>query len=115
MSRVKHSVATHRRKKRVLKAAKGQFLDRSKQYQQARRSLLHSMAYAYRDRKNKKRALRSLWILRINSACRSEGLTYNRFMHGLKKANIAIDRQMLSELAISNPESFSKLVEIAKG
>lgn len=115
MSRVKHSVATHRRKKRVLKAAKGQFMDRSKQYQQAKRSLLHSMAYAYRDRKNKKRVLRSLWILRINSACRSEGLTYNRFMHGLKKANVAIDRQMLSELAISNPESFNKLVEIAKG
>lgn len=115
MPKIKHSVATHRRKKRVLKAAKGQFMDRSKQYQQAKRSLLHSMAYAYRDRKNKKRVLRSLWILRINSACRSEGLTYNRFMHGLKKASITIDRQMLSELAISNPESFNKLVAIAKG
>ena len=74
MARVKHSVSTHKRKKRVLKMAKGQFADRSKQYQQARRSLMHSLAYAYRDRKMKRRTLRSLWIVRINAACRNAGI-----------------------------------------
>jgi large subunit ribosomal protein L20 len=115
MSRVKHSVSTHRRKKRVLKMAKGQFADRSKQYQQARRSLLHSLAYAYRDRKMNRRSLRSLWIVRINAACRNAGLTYSRFMQGLRKAKITLDRKMLSELAIHDPASFARLVEIAKG
>ena len=95
--------------------AKGQFADRSKQYQQARRSLLHSLAYAYRDRKMKRRSLRSLWIVRINAACRNAGITYSRFMQGLRKAKIALDRKMLSELAIHDPASFAKLVEIAKG
>jgi len=114
MPRVKHSVSTHRRKKRVLKRAKGQFGDRSKQYQQARRSLLHSMAYAYRDRKVKKRELRALWILRINAACRNADTTYARFMQGLKKAKIELDRKVLSEMAISDPGAFNKLVEITK-
>lgn len=115
MSRVKHSVSTHRRKKRVLKMAKGQFADRSKQYQQARRSLLHSLAYAYRDRKMNRRSLRSLWIVRINAACRNAGITYSRFMQGLRKAKITLDRKMLSELAIHDPASFARLIEIAKG
>ena len=115
MPRVKHSVATHRRKKRVLKMAKGQFGDRSKQYQQARRSLLHSLSYAYRDRKNKKRVLRSLWIVRINAACRNEGMTYSGFIKGLKKVKVDLDRKILSEMAISDPAGFSKLIEIAKG
>jgi large subunit ribosomal protein L20 len=115
MPRVKHSVSTHRRKKRVLKRAKGQFADRSKQYQQARRSLMHSMVYAYRDRKVNRRTLRSLWIIRINAACRNTGITYSRFIQGLKKAKIDLDRKVLSELAINDPAAFSKLVEIAKG
>ena len=115
MARVKHSVSTHKRKKRVLKMAKGQFADRSKQYQQARRSLMHSLAYAYRDRKMKRRTLRSLWIVRINAACRNAGFTYSRFMQGLSKALIALDRKMLSVLAIPDPAAFARLVEIAKG
>ena len=115
MARVKHSVSTHKRKKRVLKMAKGQFADRSKQYQQARRSLMHSLAYAYRDRKVNRRNLRSLWIVRINAACRNAGITYSRFMQGLRKAKIVLDRKMLSELAIHDPAAFARLVEIAKG
>ena len=115
MARVKHSVSTHKRKKRVLKMAKGQFGDRSKQYQQARRSLMHSLAYAYRDRRMKRRTLRSLWIVRINAACRNAGITYSRFMQGLRKGKIDLDRKMLSELAINDPASFARLVEIAKG
>jgi len=115
MPRVKHSVSTHRRKKRVLKLAKGQFADRSKQYQQARRSLLHSLSYAYRDRKVKRRTLRGLWIVRINAACRATGITYSRFMQGLKKAKIDLNRKVLSELAISDPAGFARLIEIAKG
>jgi large subunit ribosomal protein L20 len=115
MPRVKHSVSTHRRKKRVLKRAKGQFSDRSKQYQQARRSLLHSLVYAYRDRKVNRRTLRGLWIVRINAACRNAGITYSRFMQGLKKAKVDLNRKVLSEMAISDPASFARLIEIAKG
>ncbi|MDP3143066.1 MAG: 50S ribosomal protein L20 [Candidatus Omnitrophota bacterium] len=115
MSRVKHSVSTHRRKKRVLKRAKGQFGDRSKQYQQARRSLLHSLVYAYRDRKVNRRTLRGLWIVRINAACRNAGITYSRFMQGLKKSKVDLNRKVLSEMAVSDSASFARLVEIAKG
>lgn len=114
MVRVKHSVSTHKRKKRVLKKAKGQFLDRSKQYQQARRSLLHSMAYAYRDRKVKKREFRRLWITRLSAACRAAGITYGKFINGLKKAKIEINRKMLADLAVSDPKAFERIVEIVK-
>ena len=114
MVRVKHSVSTHKRKKRVLKKAKGQFLDRSKQYQQARRSLLHSMAYAYRDRKVKKREFRALWIVRINAACRACGITYSKFISGLNKAKVGINRKMLADLAVNDPKAFTKIVELVK-
>jgi len=114
MVRVKHSVSTHKRKKRVLKKAKGQVLDRSKQYQQARRSLLHSMAYAYRDRKVKKREFRALWIVRINAACRACGITYSKFISGLTKAKIGINRKMLADLAVNDPQAFTKIVELVK-
>jgi LSU ribosomal protein L20P len=114
MVRVKHSVSTHKRKKRVLKKAKGQFLDRSKQYQQAKRSLLHSMVYAYRDRKVMKREFRRLWIVRINAACRASGTTYARFMNGLKKAKVVIDRKMLADLAVKDPKAFEKIIELVK-
>jgi large subunit ribosomal protein L20 len=114
MVRVKHSVSTHKRKKRVLKKAKGQFLDRSKQYQQARRSLLHSMAYAYRDRKVKKREFRRLWIVRLNAACRELGITYARFVNGLKKAKVIINRKMLADLAVNDPKAFKEIVELMK-
>jgi len=115
MAKVKHSVATRRRKKRTLKSAKGFWGDRSKQYQQARRTLMHALVYAYRDRRNKKRAFRGLWITRINAACRQAGLTYSQLIHGLKKAKVNIDRKILAELAVNDSAVFKKLIEIAKG
>lgn len=114
MPRIKHSVSTHRRKKRLLKKAKGQFLDRSKRYQQARRSLARSMVYAYRDRKVKKRDFKQLWIIRINAACREGGISYSRFLKGLTTAGVAINRKMLADLAVKSPEAFSELVKVAK-
>jgi large subunit ribosomal protein L20 len=114
MAKIKHSAATKRRKKRVLKAAKGFWLDRSKQFQQARRALLHALTYAYRDRKARKRDFRGLWITRINAACRAEGITYSRFMAGLKKAQVALDRKMIAEIAVKDEKVFKQLLEIAK-
>lgn len=114
MARIKHSVSTHRRKKRLLKKAKGFFLDRSKRYQQARRTLMKGMVYAYRDRKVKKREFRALWIARINAACRQSEINYSRFIRGLTQAGVLINRQALSELAIKSPEAFSELVKLAK-
>lgn len=115
MAKVKHSVATRRRKKRTLKEAKGFWGDRSKQYQQAKRSLMHAKVYAYRDRRVKKRDFRHLWVTRINAACRQMDITYSRFINGLKKANVGLDRKILSDLAINDIKAFQKLVEIAKG
>ena len=115
MTKVKHSAATRKRKKRTLKEAKGFWGDRSKQHRQARRALLHALTYAYRDRKVKKREVRSLWIVRINAACRGAGITYSRFMNGLKKAKIALDRKILADMAVRDSKAFKKLVEIAKG
>lgn len=114
MAKVKHSVATHRRKKRLLKKAKGFWGDRSKQFQQARRTLMHAWVYAYRDRRNKKRNFRRLWISRINAGCRQAGITYSRFISGLKKAKVNLDRKILAELAVKDSQAFNKLVEIAK-
>lgn len=114
MVRVRSATTAQKRKKRVLKKAKGQFGHRSTRYRQAKRSVIKGMAYAYRDRKVKKREFRSLWIIRINAACQEEGVMYSRFMNGLKKANVDIDRKVLSELAISSPAAFKKLVKISK-
>ncbi|MDD5565932.1 MAG: 50S ribosomal protein L20 [Candidatus Omnitrophica bacterium] len=114
MAKVKHSVATKRRKKRVLKQTKGFWGDRSKQFQQARRALMHALKYAYRDRRVKKREFRSLWITRINAACRQEGITYSQFMEGLKKAKVALNRKMLAELAVKDSRAFQKIIELAK-
>lgn len=115
MAKVKHSVATRKRKKKLLKQTKGFWGDRSKQYQQARRALMHALVYAYRDRRRKKRDFRRLWISRINAACRTESITYSRFINGLKKAKIALDRKTLADLAIKDAPVFKKLVEMAKG
>lgn len=115
MAKITHSVATHRRKKRLLKKTKGYFGDRSKQFQQARRALMHALVYAYRDRRKKKSEFRQLWIVRLNIACRSSGLTYSKFIHGLKKAKINLDRKVLAELAVKDSAAFAKLIEIAKG
>jgi large subunit ribosomal protein L20 len=115
MAKIKHSVATKKRKKRVLNAAKGYWGDRKSQYQQAKRTLDHALVYAYRDRRNKKRLIRSLWITRINAACREAGLTYSKLIHGLKKAKVVLDRKALADIAVRDIGTFKKLIEIAKG
>jgi large subunit ribosomal protein L20 len=115
MAKIKHSGATRKRKKRTLKQAKGFWGDRSKQYRQARRALLHALVYAYRDRRVKKREFRRLWITRINAACRQSDITYSKFMSGLKKAKVNLDRKILADLAVKDSAVFKKLVEIAKG
>ena|SRR3989338_2200804 len=114
MAKARHSVATRKRKKRLLKKTKGFWGDRSKQYQQAKRALMHALVYAYRDRKAKKREFRRLWIARINAACRATGITYSRFMNGLKKAKINLDRKILADIAVKDSNAFKKLVEMVK-
>lgn len=114
MSRVKHAVATKRHRKRVLKAAEGQWGGRHRFYRRAKESVAKGMMYSYRDRKAKKRDFRSLWIVRINAACREFGISYSKFMNGLKKAKVLVDRKILSELAVSDKAAFGKLVEMAK-
>jgi len=114
MAKASHSVATRKRKKKVLKQAKGFWGDRSKQYQQAKRTLMHALRYAYRDRRNKKREFRRLWIARINAACREVGITYSVFMSGLKKSKINLDRKILADLAVRDNPAFKKIVELIK-
>jgi large subunit ribosomal protein L20 len=114
MVRVRSATTAQKRKKRVLKKAKGQFGHRSKRYRQAKRSVIKGLTYAYRDRKVKKREFKRLWIIRISAACQGSGVTYSRFMNGLKKANVDIDRKVLSELAVSSPAAFKKLVKLSK-
>lgn len=114
MSRVKHAVATKRRKKRVMKKAEGQWGGRSRFHKRAMESVAKGMMYSYRDRKARKREFRALWIARINAACREHGMSYSRFMQGLKKAKILVDRKILSELAVSDNKAFAKLVETVK-
>lgn len=114
MSRVKTNVARRKRVKKVLKRAKGQWGDRSKQYLQAKRSLLHSDVYAYRDRKKRKIEFRQLWITRINAAAGAAGISYHKFIDGLKKAKVNLNRKMLAELAVNEPKAFQKLIEITK-
>ncbi len=115
MARIKHSVSTRARKKRVLKAAKGFYGDRSRRYRLAKETLARAMRFATRDRKVRKREFRSLWIVRINAACREEGVTYSRLMSGLKKAKVALDRKVIADLAVNDRAAFGKLVAIVKG
>jgi len=114
MSRVKHAVATKRHRKRVLKAAEGQWGGRHRFYKRAKESVAKGMMYSFRDRKAKKRDFRGLWIIRINAACRECGISYSKFMYGLKKAKIVLDRKVLSDLAVSDKQAFGKLVEMVK-
>jgi len=114
MVRVRSAVTAQKRKKRVLKKAKGQFGHRSTRYRQAKRSVLKGLTYAYRDRRVRKREFKRLWIIRINAACQEAGVTYSRFMNGLKRASVDIDRKALSELAISSPTAFKKLIKLSK-
>ena len=114
MPRAKGGPKTRQRRKKVLKRAKGFVGGRHRLYKTANETVLRAGAFAYRDRKAKKRLNRSLWIVRINAACRMAGLTYSRFMAGLKKAGIGLDRKVLAELAVRDPQSFAKLAETAK-
>ena len=114
MARVKGALSTRKRRKKILKAAKGYWGAKSKHFRMAKQAVLKSGTYAYIGRKQKKRDFRSLWITRISAACKLNGINYSRFMYGLKKSGIELNRKMLSELAISDPDAFSSLVETAK-
>ena len=115
MVRVKNSVATRARRKKVLKKAEGYFGSKHRLYKTAHEQVMHSERYAYRDRKQTKRNFRKLWITRINAECRVNDISYSRFIDGLNKAGIEINRKMLSELAIHDKEAFANLVKLAKG
>ena len=114
MARVKNGAVTKARHKKVLKQAKGYFGSKHRLYKTAKEQLMHSGQYAFRDRKQKKRDFRKLWITRINAACRENEISYSKFIDGLNKAGLTVNRKMLSELAIDNPKAFSDLVVIAK-
>jgi len=114
MARVKNGATTKARHKKVLKQAKGYFGSKHRLYKTAKEQLMHSGQYAYRDRKAKKRDFRKLWITRINAACRMNGISYSRFIEGLTKAGVEINRKMLSEIAINDEKAFAQLVEVAK-
>ena len=114
MPRAKGGAKTRRRRKKILKKAKGYFGGRRKLYRTAAETVLRAGAFAYRHRKQKKRRARGLWIVRINAACRQAGLSYSTFIAGLKRAGILLDRKVLAELAVSDPEGFAKLAETAR-
>jgi len=114
MTRVKNGVTTKARHKKVLKAAKGYFGSKHRLYKTAKEQLMHSGQYAFRDRRQKKRDFRRLWIVRINAACRENEISYSRFIEGLNKAGVEVNRKMLSEVAINDPKAFSELVKVAK-
>jgi large subunit ribosomal protein L20 len=114
MPRVKRGVTAHQRHKRLLNAAEGRRGTRSRLVKPAREALLHALAYATRDRKQRKRQLRELWILRINAAARQNGLTYGRLIAGLRKAEVALDRKILADLAVRDAATFGQIVEVAK-
>jgi large subunit ribosomal protein L20 len=114
MPRTKGGPKTRQRRKKVLKQAKGYWGGRRRLYKSAAETVLRALAFAYRDRRAKKRDFRSLWILRINAACRALGLPYSAFMSGLKKAGVSLDRKALADLAVSDPTAFARLVETAR-
>ena len=114
MARIKGGMNAKRKHKRVLKLAKGYRGARSKQYRVAKQSVMRALEESYTGRKQKKRQFRQLWIARINAAARMNGLSYSKFMYGLKLAEVNVNRKMLSEMAISDPEGFASLVEVAK-
>ena len=114
MPRVKRAVSAHKKRRTVLNRAKGYYGAKSRSYRAAKEQVQHSLQYQYRDRRNKKREVRRLWITRINAAARINGLSYSVFMSGLKKAGVELDRKVLSDMAINDPEAFASLVEVAK-
>ena len=114
MARVKRGVTSHKRHKRLLKTVEGQRGTRSKLVKRAREAQLHSMAYAYRGRKERKRQLRALWIVRLNAAARQEGLTYSALISGLKTAGVSIDRKILADICVRDAATFARIAEVAK-
>jgi large subunit ribosomal protein L20 len=114
MPRVKGGPETRRHRKKILKLAEGHRGARSKHFRSANESVIKSLAYAYRDRRNRKRDMRSLWIIRINAAARQHGLSYSQFMHLLHQANVQLDRKMLADLAVRDPETFERIVSEVK-
>lgn len=114
MPRAKSAVVSRKRHKKVLKLAKGYRGARSKLFRVANQSVMRALAYAYRDRRQRKRDFRKLWIARINAAARNNGLSYNRFINGLKQAGVDINRKMLADMAVNDQEGFGQLVEVAK-
>jgi large subunit ribosomal protein L20 len=114
MPRITSGPAVHRKKRKILSAARGYRGGRSKLYRTAKESVNRALAYAYRDRRRRKRDFRRLWIIRINAAARKNGLSYNRFIEGLQRADVGINRKILADLAVSHPEEFFRLTELAK-
>ena len=114
MPRVKRSTHAKKKRRTVLAQAKGYYGDRSRRYKSAKEQVQHSLQYQYRDRRNKKREIRRLWITRINAAARLNDISYSQFMNGLKKAGVTLDRKVLSDMAINDPAAFAKLAELAK-
>jgi large subunit ribosomal protein L20 len=114
MARVKRSVNAHKKRRQVLEQASGYRGQRSRLYRKAKEQVTHSLVYAYRDRRARKGDFRKLWIQRINAAARAEGMTYNRFISGLKAGGVEVDRKILADLAVTDPTAFVALVEIAK-
>ncbi|MDP8905381.1 MAG: 50S ribosomal protein L20 [Chloroflexota bacterium] len=114
MARVKRGVTAHRRHKRLLNAAEGRRGTRSKLVKPAREALMHALAYAYVGRKQRKRQLRSLWIVRLNAAARQHGLTYSTLMRGLKQAGVTLDRKVLADICVRDPQTFASIVEVAR-
>ncbi len=115
MARVKRGVTAHKRHKRLLNAAEGRKGAKSRLIKPAREALLHALAYATRDRKQRKRQMRELWIIRINAAARQNQLTYGQFISGLKRADVQLDRKILADLAIRDSATFGRIAELAKG
>jgi len=114
MPRVKRAVNAKKKRRTMLKKAKGYYGSHSRTYKGAKEQVQHSQQYAYRDRRNKKREIRRLWITRINAGARQNGLTYSTFINGLKQADIELDRKILADMAVNDPEGFTGLVEVAK-
>jgi large subunit ribosomal protein L20 len=114
MARVKRAVNAHKKRRTVLNRAKGYYGNKSRSYRAAKEQTQHSLQYAYRDRRNKKRNIRRLWITRINAAARINGMSYSVFMHGLKQAGIVLDRKVLADMAINDAPAFAALADIAK-
>jgi large subunit ribosomal protein L20 len=112
--RVKGGTVTRRRHKKIIRAVKGQYGTRGRLFRRSNEAWLKSSWYAYRDRRTRRRDLRRLWITRINAACRLNGLSYSRFIHGLKQANVRLDRKILADMAVRDPDTLARLVEIAR-